>query len=280
MVEYKYHGRLRAQISVEIKTLSQIENRGPKRDCPNEATEYLTHTKRREEYDYDCSQHATYDTTNLAAAQEIKKIYDMPKMFTLRYNYFHFDETDVGHNSGVEYVCKRVHLNLFILDQDTDDPYAEGGSATLAQFPFLCHAKTCPTFQDIECGEKCVDKQVCIKNMYKGKVTSEYIFNMEGDTLEQTEQWIESRIESSFTNHNYSGVNKQTLNADGTVSMTCWPNWSYDANNTTPVDNKYYMNGLQYNNGELICDVDRSVSEGLNQNVQLCEVYDENAQTC
>jgi hypothetical protein len=40
------------------------------------------------------------------------------------------------------------------------------------------------------------------------------------------------------------------------------------------------MNGLQYNNGELICDVDRSVSEGLNQNVQLCEVYDENAQTC
>jgi hypothetical protein len=82
-----------------------------------------------------------------------------------------------------------------------------------------------------------------------------------------------------LTNHNYSGVNSQTLNADGTVSMTCWPNWSYDANNTTAVDNKYYMNGLQFNNGELVCDVDRSVLESKPK-TQLCEVYDDATDNC
>lgn len=280
IVEYKFHGKLRAQIDVEISTLNQIEDRGTKRDCANEASEYLTHTKRREEYDYDCSQHSTYDTTNLAAAVEIKKIYDMPKMFKLRYKFFHFDETDVGKDAETEYVCKRVHLNLFILDQDTDDPYAEGGSATLAKFPFLCHAKTCPTFQDIECGEKCVDKQVCIKNMYKGKVTSEYIFSMDGDTLEQTEQWIEDRIQSSLTNHNYSGVNHQTLNADGSVNMTCWPNWNFSNDGVIDdVDSTHYMNGMKFKDPSITCDVDRSVTESKPK-AKFCEVYNDTTDNC
>jgi len=280
MVDYKYKGMLRARINVEISTLSQLEDRGSKRDCVNEAVEYLQHTKRREDYDYDSSQFATYDTTNLAASSELKKIYDMPKLFKLRYKFFHFDETDVGKDAETEYVCKRVHLNLFILDQDTDEPYAEGGSATLAKFPFLCHAKTCPTFQDIECGEKCVDKQVCIKNMYKGKVTSEYIFALDGETLEQTEMWIEDRIRSSVSNHNYTGVNSQTLNSDGSVSKTCWPNWLFSNDGIiNDTNDMYYLNGMKFKDPTLTCDIDRASTQSKPK-AKMCEVYDDSADEC
>jgi len=171
-------------------------------------------------------------------------------------------------------------LNLFILDQDTDDPYTEGGSATLAKFPFLCHAKTCPTFQDIECGEKCVDKQVCIKNMYKGKVTSEYIFNMDADTLEQTEKWIEDRIQSSLSNHNYTGVNHQTLNSDGSKTMTCWPNWLHSTDGIIDdTDNMYMLNGMKFKDASITCDVDRSATQSKPK-AKMCEVYDDTADEC
>merc|ERR1711970_1119314 len=93
-------------------------------------------------------------------------------------------------------------------------------------------------------------------------------------------KWIEDRIQSSLSNHNYTGVNKQTLNADGSVTMTCWPNWSHSTDGIIDdVDSMYYLNGMKFKDPTITCDVDRSVTHSKPK-AKMCEVYDDTADEC
>lgn len=284
MAEYTFDGVVRAKIDVEIETLMVLPGMGHVRECTNEGTQYLTHTKRREEHDYNCNDFATYASLNTASeidvAKEIKTIFDLSKQFTLKYRFFQYDGAEFPEHGDVKYTCDRVHLNTFILDQDTADPYAAGGAATLAKFPFLCHATECPAFPIIECDDKCPDKQVCIKNMYKGKVTSQYLFRASSSDLDRAISYITDRVQSSLTNHNFSAIKaySHVANSDGQYDKICWPNWSYQPATVNNERTQYLLDGIQ-NYQDYDCNQDESLVAG-ETNRKYCEIWDETYKVC
>ena len=235
MTHYNFEGKLRGAVVGFYSRLHKlIMSTATESACPDEATEYLTHSKSMWDLDYNCGDASAYASSEEYGSGSdfyqkllLKQQGDYAKEVTVKYEIYSADDENgvvnrIHKNNAVVYECARVPMNTFVISEKGEKETARHNFRNNFQkIPFVCVSTKCPSFNPIICDTNCEDQTACIMSVYEGKAIADYLFEYNDTDLDWAYNEVKHFTTFKLILERYTGA-KTIGVTEEIVTPTCW----------------------------------------------------------